>query len=380
MLGDDRRIRGLEELSADREHAVTRDLGDAGALQQLERPAARADEDEARLDLTGRAADGVAPLDAPRSVALLLERAHLTVGDDLDATLLEPVEQLVGQRAEVDIGARRHTGCRERLAGAALLHQQRSPFVDDARVVAELDAREKGLLLEDVVAVAKVLDVLLTADERHVRGRVDEGLGRVQDAALDERGPELPALLELLVDRDGLGRIERSVGPFGHVVQLAQRRVARARVVPRVGTLQRHVVESFVDDDLPVGLQFGEEGTQGGAHDAPTDEHDVDGLCHLTILGAADPAPDGRRRRHPSKKAILADLASRGRSPSVHRRGDSARHPESCARGPACARRSPRSCSRAQMGVDGCRRQATGTGVRPRRRGSRRRARRSARR
>ena len=48
VLRDERGVRGLEELPADREDAVARDLGDAGALQQLERPAAGADEDEAR--------------------------------------------------------------------------------------------------------------------------------------------------------------------------------------------------------------------------------------------------------------------------------------------------------------------------------------------
>ena len=107
--------------------------------------------------------------------------------------------------------------------------------------------------------------------------------GASSTPSLDERRPELPALLELLVDRDRLGGIDRAVGRLGHVVQLAQRRVAGAGVVPRVRALQADVVESFVDDDLPVGLQLGEEGAQGGAHDAATDEHDIDGFGHPEV-------------------------------------------------------------------------------------------------
>src|SRR5690606_32799429 len=65
VLRDELRVAGLEELSADREDAVSLDLGDARALQELDGPAARADEDELRVDATRPAADTVAEADVP---------------------------------------------------------------------------------------------------------------------------------------------------------------------------------------------------------------------------------------------------------------------------------------------------------------------------
>ena len=50
--------------------------------------------------------------------------------------------------------------------------------------------------------------------------------------------PQLARHLELLVDRDGLRDVDRPrLRVLGRVVQLAQRGVARARVVPAVGGL-----------------------------------------------------------------------------------------------------------------------------------------------
>ena len=153
----------------------------------------------------------------------------------------EVVEELAGERAEVDVGAGGHAGRGERLALAALLHEQRCPRVDDAGVLAVLDAGEQRLLLERLVALPQVRDVLLALHEGHVRGGVDEVDGRVEHALLDEGRPELAALLELLVDRDRLGRVDRAVGALGHVVQLAEGGVAGAGVVPGVRALEaRH--------------------------------------------------------------------------------------------------------------------------------------------
>ena len=151
---------------------------------------------------------GAAVLHAPRAVGQALEAAHLGVGAHVGAVLGETVEELVGQRAEVDVGARGHPRRRERLALAALLHQQRRPLVDDARVLAVLDAGEQRLVLQRLVALLEVRDILLAAHEGHVRGGVDERRRRVEHAGLDERRPELAALLELLVDRDRLGGID----------------------------------------------------------------------------------------------------------------------------------------------------------------------------
>ena len=276
VLGDDRRVGRLEELPTDREHPVARDLGDAGALQQLQRPAAGADEDELRADLAGCAAEGAAILHAPRAVGQALEATHLGVRAHVGAVLGEAVDELVGQRSEVDVGARGHPRRRERLALAALLHQQRRPLVDDARVLAVLDAGEQRLVLQRLVALLEVRDILLAAHEGHVRGGVDERRRSVEHAGLDERRPQLTALLELLVDRDRLGGVDRAVLALGHVVQLAERRVAGAGVVPGVRALQRDVAQSLEDGDLQVGLQLLQQRAERRTHDAAADQQNVD--------------------------------------------------------------------------------------------------------
>src|SRR5690606_40519896 len=52
------------------------------------------------------------------------------------------------------------------------------------------------------------------------------------------------------------------------------------RVVPGVRALLRDVAETLERHDLPVGLQFFEEGAQGGGHHSAADEHDIYGFAH----------------------------------------------------------------------------------------------------
>jgi hypothetical protein len=178
--------------------------------------------------------------------------------------------------------------------------------------------RESSLVFQGLVALLQEGDVLLTAHEGHVRRGVDEGRRCIEDAVLDERRPELAALLELLVDRDRLGGIDRAVLAFRRVVQLAQGGVPRAGVVPRVRALESHIVQTLEDRDLPLGLQRREQGSQRRAHDPAADEQDVDRafgkvavvgvskrrvrrLGHLSILGGVVLGRRFRVRRCPSK-------------------------------------------------------------------------------
>jgi hypothetical protein len=81
--------------------------------------------------------------------------------------------------------------------------------------------------------------------EADVRDRVQEVADVGQDPVLVRVGPELPGDLELLVDVDGLGDVDAAVGVLRRVVQLAQRRVAGAGVVPRVAALGGGGVEAL---------------------------------------------------------------------------------------------------------------------------------------
>ena len=101
------------------------------------------------------------------------------------------------------------------------------------------------------------------------------------------------------------------------VVQLAQGRVAGSGVVPGVGALEGEVAEALVDLDVPVGLELAEEGSEGRAHDAATDECDVDGFTHwfslisgrLVSYPPRDPARsavlDGPRRTQPTSSGSV---------------------------------------------------------------------------
>ncbi|MGY4642475.1 hypothetical protein ACVW07_000308 [Cellulomonas sp. URHB0016] len=87
--------------------------------------------------------------------------------------------------------------------------------------------------------------------------------------------PELARELELLVDRDGLRDVDGAVRALGRVVQLAERGVPGARVVPRVRALLRGAAAALVDLHRPGGLKRREERGERGAHDPAADEDDV---------------------------------------------------------------------------------------------------------
>jgi len=277
VAGDDLGVVGAEELARDREAAEALDLGDPGLLQQVQRSTARADEDEAGEHALGRAAHELLEIELPESVLAAADVRDLVAGVERASVADHVIEQLVGEGAEVDVRAGRDAGRRVGpTACRALLHQQGGPLVDRLDALRELHAGEEGLVLQRLVALAEVLDVGLAVHERHVRSGVDEARGLADRAGLDEARPELARDLELLVDLDRLGGVDGAVGRLGHVVQLAEGGVARAGVVPGVRGLLRDVAEPLVGGDRPVGLERGQEGSERGAHDAPSDEGDVD--------------------------------------------------------------------------------------------------------
>ncbi|GAA4054620.1 hypothetical protein GCM10023063_48900 [Arthrobacter methylotrophus] len=75
-------------------------------------------------------------------------------------------------------------------------------------------------------------------------------------------GPELPGKLELLVDMEGLGRVNRAVFCCRRVIKLTQRGVSGSRVVPRSGAFQAGFVESLKEGDGPVGFELLDERTR----------------------------------------------------------------------------------------------------------------------
>ncbi|CUJ24131.1 Uncharacterised protein [Achromobacter sp. 2789STDY5608628] len=275
-----------QELAAHREAGVVLRFRDARQLQHLERGAARADEDEARLHRAFLVALQVLDRDVPGLVVVLAQRGDLMLQLQLEVGVaLQALGQLVGDDAEVDVGAQRHVGGGDLLAGVAAFHQQRRPLADLRRVGRVFHAVEQRALDQRIAALAQVFDAVIAPHEAHVAGRVDEVRRLAQAAGLDLVGPELARDLELLGDVDGALDVDGTVGHLGCVVQLGEARVAGARVVPAIGAFQRDAVQAFEQFDAPVRLQFLQVGGERHAHDAAADEHGVQGLV---VVGCRD--------------------------------------------------------------------------------------------
>ncbi|ORI19836.1 hypothetical protein BJD99_00655 [Rhodococcus sp. 1163] len=100
----------------------------------------------------------------------------------------EVVEELTGQRSEVDIGAGDIAGCRHGLAARAGVDQQRCPPADRVGVVAELHRSEQWMLGQCSVAAAEVVDVVGSLHEGHVWDGVDETAWGAKNSGFDQVG------------------------------------------------------------------------------------------------------------------------------------------------------------------------------------------------
>ena len=274
VLLDELGIVAAEELARDREASETLCLFNAGFLQQVQRTTARADEHELGVHGPLLAGTDVAYLDDPASVGLLAQVGHGVTEVDV-ATLAHKVEELLGERTEVDVGALGEPVQRDRIGEVTTLRHQRESRAELARIGDVLHALEENLLRERVVALAEVVDARVAVSEAHVRNRIDELRRAGDDVVVDRVGPELSRDLELLVDGDRLGDVDATVCGLRGVVELAQRRVAGARVVPRVTALSGRGIEPFEEADRPVRLHLPQQRTEGGTHDAGAHERNV---------------------------------------------------------------------------------------------------------
>ena len=265
---------GLEPHAGDREAGVAVDLGHTCVAQQVEGVAAGADEDEAGAHDLLVAGVGVFDGDLPE-VAFALDVGHFAAVADLGAVVLGGVEELLGQRAVVDVGACVGPGDGHRLCvEVAALGHQRQLLREGVAVVRELHVGEHVVCGELVVALAQVVDLVFALGEGDVRHGVDEGARVGQHTVFHLVGPELARQLELLVDVHRLGDINAAL-LLGRVVQLAQRGVAGASVVEGVGGLLGRPVKPLEDHLGPFGFQFVQHRAQRGAHDAGADVQDV---------------------------------------------------------------------------------------------------------
>ena len=187
--------------AAHREAAVSISLGNIGFLQQFQRAAARADENELRGDFTDSVGRYVLNLDKPSSAVRPLEVPNAMPITQIDAGLLgEVIEKQVGQRAIVNVRAGDDAGGCHRLIRGAALHDERRPGADLCMALGIFHAAIAVVRRHSLEASLEERDVGVAPDEAHVWTGMDE-VPRIGDGALpDEIGPELTRDVELCVD------------------------------------------------------------------------------------------------------------------------------------------------------------------------------------
>ncbi|MNW08320.1 hypothetical protein D3C71_2050830 [compost metagenome] len=79
-----------------------------------------------------------------------------------------------GDLAEIDVGADGGPGRGQFLIRITALHHQRHPLADLLVVFGILHGLEQRAGLQRLVALFKEADIVVTPDEAHVRGGVDE--------------------------------------------------------------------------------------------------------------------------------------------------------------------------------------------------------------
>ncbi len=122
-----------QPLAADRETAHALRLGNSRLLQQGETAATRADEDEFCVVRADDICIEIPDADFPAGVRFLQADDAMIGGDTAVVLSVEPVDQLAGDRAEIDIGAVVHLGRRDRNIGA-VFNEQRRPTTDGGAV------------------------------------------------------------------------------------------------------------------------------------------------------------------------------------------------------------------------------------------------------
>ena len=280
---DQLRVLGAQPQAGDREARETGDLAHACLAQQVERVAARTDEDE--LGVHGGVVTGVQVLGhhAPLG-AVALDVHDLVSIADLGAGCLGRGEELLGECTEVDVSTGIGPGDGDLLGGeVTALRHERQLLLEGGVIIAELHVREHVVVLQRIEATLEVIHLDGALREGDVRHRVDEGARVRQDAVVELVGPELAGDLELLIDVHCLRDINAAV-LFRGVVQLAQCGVTGTSVVPRGGGFQRRAIETLEDHLRPAGFELTQHSAQGGAHDAGTDEGNLDLVYYLCCL------------------------------------------------------------------------------------------------
>jgi hypothetical protein len=260
--------------AADRKPSIAVALRYAGFLQEQNRAAAGAEKHELRGGGFFRAVLRVSDFEPPVD-AVATDVGHAMAIVDREASApCEMVEQVAGQRPVVHVGAGDHPGRRDLLAGWAPFHHERNPLGQRPLVLGELHSSVERVRSEGGMSFLEKADIRRAPHEAHMRHRMDER-SRGHDPLAHQVGPELARQIELDVDLQRLGNVDAAVGPLRRIVELAQRRVAGAGIIPGIRALERGALESLEDFDTQRRFELLEKRRKRRAHDARTDENDI---------------------------------------------------------------------------------------------------------
>jgi hypothetical protein len=234
-----------------------------------------------------------------RHPAFVRSFAHLLTRAQREALLPGQRGDILARHlAPVAIRAQRRAGGGQLHARLAPFHHHGHPLRDLFGIGGEFHAGKQRACFQRLITLAQIVDILIAPHQVHMRGGIDEGTRIGQNARLELIAQELARDLEHLVDLDRLDDLDLTLGIGGCIVQLAQRRMARARIVPSVRAFIGDLIQPLDHLDRPFRLQFAQENAQRGAHDPSADQQHV----HLA-LGRGGRARQGSIEAPPTASA-----------------------------------------------------------------------------
>ncbi|RMQ69531.1 Homocysteine S-methyltransferase protein [Pseudomonas syringae pv. tomato] len=267
------RVIATQPLATDRKTAKALALFDARHLQQRQCRTACAEEHEFGVDLTRAAAVHVLDHHGP-ACALAGQAGDTAAVLDLRIWRAgQVVEQLIGQRAKVDVSAVQHARCGDFLVCSAAGHHQRHPLGQRCLVFGVFHRRKRMVLAHGFKTGLEERDAVFALHETQVRDRIDERLCRTESAFARQKGPELLRDLELGIDVHGFLDVDGAISRRRRVIELAQTGMTGAGVVPRIGTLRSTGIHKLNDFQLEAGVELLEQYRQRGTHDARSDQY-----------------------------------------------------------------------------------------------------------
>ena len=146
--------------------------------------------------------------------------------------LVQHINQVLGQRPIVDIGAVDHVGGCHRLSRIASLHGQGRPFRDLGVIFGILHAAIAVMGAHQGMAFLEECLIFAAHHKAHMGHGMDETIGSFDQALADQIRPELARKIKFNVHLQGFGDVHRTILGHRREIELTVAGMACARIVP----------------------------------------------------------------------------------------------------------------------------------------------------